>query len=76
MLNGENHAVDFDFLANVTGRATGDAHSPHDHLVATCGADGRALLVRVQRQRRADHGQHGRHVLPLLRRPLRVKLQV
>ncbi|KAG7399994.1 Cilia- and flagella-associated protein 44 [Phytophthora boehmeriae] len=35
-----DHQVDFDYVANDTGRAMGIACSPYEHLAATCGEDG------------------------------------
>lgn len=38
--SNDEHQVEFDYVANDTGRATGIACSPYEHIAATCGEDG------------------------------------
>ncbi|RLN90560.1 hypothetical protein BBJ28_00022317, partial [Nothophytophthora sp. Chile5] len=38
--DSDEHYVEFDYLANDTGRVTGVVCSPYEHLAATCGQDG------------------------------------
>ncbi|ETP30145.1 hypothetical protein F442_20788 [Phytophthora nicotianae P10297] len=40
LINNDEHLVEMDYVPNDTGRATGIACSPYEHLAATCGEDG------------------------------------
>nr|ABD60575.1 avirulence-associated protein 3.4F-A [Phytophthora infestans] len=40
LINNDEHHVEMDYVANDTGRATGIACSPYEHLAVICGEDG------------------------------------